>query len=246
MTTPSGFVAPRDGILVRRGFEDQLDAWLAAARATARPVDDAAVVGGRGAVRRLALPDGDHAYVRRYVHGGLAGSLLGDLYWQRPPRPLRELVATEAARRANVLAPEVLAAATLPVDPAGIFYRGVLVTRAIEGRRPLAAALREASDDAERSAWIACAVRAVRRLHAAGIHHPDLNVTNVLVTARPDDDAALIDFDRARVGARPVGKIATALARRRLSRSIAKLGLPALDRVGAAQALDAAGLGGVA
>ncbi len=80
--------------------------------------------------------------------------------------------------------------------------------------------------------------------HLAGIHHPDLNVANLLVGARPEDDAAVIDFDRARVCDGPVGALGVALARRRLSRSIAKLGLPGLDRAGAAAALDAAGLGG--
>jgi 3-deoxy-D-manno-octulosonic acid kinase len=191
----------------------------------------------------LTLRDGGDAFVRRYVHGGLLGALLGDRYWQRPSRPLRELLATEAARAAGVVAPEVLAAVVQPAAAGGLLYRGVLVTRALAGRRALADALRAATDDDGRRRWIACAVGAVRRLHAAGIRHPDLNVTNVLVGVRPEDDAALIDFDRARVGTGPVGAAGVALARRRLSRSIAKLGLPGLDRAGAAAALDAAGLG---
>lgn len=241
MTTPEGFVAVRDGALVRRGHEDELAAFLAAV-----PRDRQAVGGapGRGTTARIALRDGGTAFVRRYVHGGLLGTLLGDRYWQRPPRPLGELAATEAARAAGVVAPEVLAAVVLPAWPAGLLYRAVLVTRALEGRRSLADALRAATDDATRCAWLGCAVRAVRRLHAAGIHHPDLNVSNVLVAQRPGDDAALIDFDRARVGRGPVGTLGAALARRRLSRSIAKLGLPGLDRAGAAAALDAAGLRG--
>jgi 3-deoxy-D-manno-octulosonic acid kinase len=124
-----------------------------------------------------------------------------------------------------------------------VLYRGVLVTRALEGCRALGEALRAAASGEERDAWLRCAVRAVRRLHQAGIHHPDLNVANVLVTDRPDADAALIDFDRATVGAAPLGRLQTALACRRLSRSIAKLALPDLDRGGAAHALRAAGLG---
>jgi hypothetical protein len=268
VSTPSDFVALHAGVLVRRGFEDQVDGWLRVAAAHRASLDDrgparhaaaptptsgettrdrgaagdGAVVGGRGAVSRVALADGGHAFVRRYVHGGAVGTLLGDLYWQRPSRPLRELAATEAARRAGVIAPEVLAAAALPAGP--LLYRAVLVTRALDGRRALGSALRDAGDAAARRAWITCAVRAVRRLHRAGIHHPDLNVGNVLVGARPEDDAALIDFDRARVGDAPVGRLAAALARRRLARSIAKLGLPGLDRAGAARALDDAGLGG--
>jgi len=237
---PADFVRPRRGVAVRAGFEAEVDAWIAGAGA-----GDAseAVAGGRGATHVVALRDGGRAFVRRYRHGGLVGALLHDVYWQRPPRPCRELCATEAARRAGVIAPEVLAAVVQPVRGARCLYRGVLVTRGLDGRRALRDALLAAADDAERRAWIDCAVRTVRRLHGSGIHHPDLNVANVLVGARPDAAAALIDFDRARVGTGPVRGLARALARRRLSRSIAKLGLPGLDRVGAARALDAAGLG---
>jgi Lipopolysaccharide kinase (Kdo/WaaP) family len=238
---PAEFAELRHGIVVRRGYEAELAGWLEQAPAVA---DEAAVAGGRGATRVVALAAGGRAFVRRYVHGGLLGTLLRDLYWQRPPRPLRELVATEAARAAGVVAPEVLAAAALPGvgRSAGWLYRGLLVTRALEGRRALGEALRAASE-AERSAWIGCAVRAIRRLHAAGIHHPDLNVANVLVAAAADAPAALIDFDRASVRPRPLDALHTALACRRLARSIAKLALPGLDRAGAARALRAAGLG---
>lgn len=245
MRLPDEFVLVRDGIAVRRGFEAEVDGWLER-RSPSRELERGeGVTGGRGAASLVALRDGGRAFVRRYVHGGLLGALLGDLYWQRPPRPWRELVATEAARRAGVLAPEVLAAAVLAAGGAtpGPLYRGVLVTRAIEGRRSLRAALCAASSVAERASWIACAVRAIRQLHQAGIHHPDLNVANVLVADDPAQPAALIDFDRASVGAGALGPLRVALAVRRLSRSIAKLALPGLDRAGARRALRAAGLG---
>jgi len=239
---PAEFAELRAGIVVRRGYEAELAGWLEQAPGAA---SDGAVAGGRGATRVVALAEGGRAFVRRYVHGGLLGALLRDRYWQRPSRPLRELVATEAARAAGVVAPEVLAAAALPGAgrSASWLYRGLLVTRALEGRRALGEALRAAASEAERSAWIGCAVRAIRRLHAAGIHHPDLNVANVLVAAAADAPAALIDFDRARVRPRPLDALHVALACRRLSRSIAKLALPGLDRAGAARALRAAGLG---
>jgi len=240
MNLPPGFVRPRPGVAVRAGFESEVEEWLAAAAGSAGA---SGVRGGRGATAVVALRGGGRAYVRRYRHGGLLGALLRDVYWQRPPRPCGELRATEAARGAGVVAPEVLAAVVQPLRGAGCLYRGVLVTRALDGRQSLCEALSGAADDAQRRAWIACAVRAVRTLHGGGIHHPDLNVANVLVAGHPDEAAALIDFDRARVGVRPVGRLARALARRRLSRSIAKLGLPGLDRAGAARALDAAGLG---
>jgi hypothetical protein len=238
---PAEFTVPCAGIVLRRGYEGELAGWLARPASAAAGAGVVRVAGGRGATRVVALPDGGRAFVRRYLHGGLLGALLRDVYWQRPPRPWRELIATEAARAAGVVAPEVLAAAALPAA-GGVLYRGLLVTRALEGRRALGDALRAAASAAERDAWIACAVRAVRGLHAAGIHHPDLNVANVLVGEHAAA-AALIDFDRASVGAAPLGALRTALACRRLSRSIAKLALPGLDRAGAARALRAGGLG---
>lgn len=246
MNLPGEFVVVREHVAVRRGYEAELDGWLRAAYApppgrAARDVE-ARPASGRGTVAAVDLPGGGRAFVRRYVHGGLLRHLLRDVYWGRPPRPWRELVATEAARRAGIVAPEVLAAAALPLAGAGArLYRGVLVTRGLPGRRPLTLALRAASGAAERLEWIACATRAISDLHAAGIRHPDLNVGNVLVAAAPTVPAALIDFDRARVGTRPVGRVGRVLARRRLSRSIAKLGLAGLDRAGAARAIDAAG-----
>ncbi|MEW6270621.1 MAG: lipopolysaccharide kinase InaA family protein, partial [Thermodesulfobacteriota bacterium] len=137
MRLPAEFAVPRPGVAVRRGYEAQLERWLAAA-ADARAASDQhagrGVVGGRGSVRRLALDGGDEAYLRRYVHGGLLRGLLRDLYWQRPPRPWCELVATEAARRAGIAAPEVLAAAALPLARRpGLRYRALLVTRALPG-----------------------------------------------------------------------------------------------------------------
>jgi len=229
---PEGFEQPQPGVLVRRGFEADVRGWLERARETGAHERADHTEGGRGRIARVPLRDGAFAYVRRYRHGGLLGDLLGEAYFDRPPRPWRELAATEAARVSGVEAPEVLAAIAEPLGPAwlGVPYRGVLVTRSIEGRRSLAAALREAASPEERAAWIESAADTVRRLHAAGIHHPDLNVTNFLVGARPTEPVAVIDFDRATAGAGPVGALARRLAIRRLARSIAKLALPGLGR----------------
>lgn len=230
MRIPEGFRLTEAGSLVRAGYEAQLPGWTQRAR-DATGVE-AAPNGGRGGLARARLADGAHAFVRRYRHGGLLGELLGEAYFGRPPRPWRELVATEAARAAGVLAPEVLAAVVEPFGVAvfGVPYRGILVTRAIEGRRSLRDALTSASSPEERDAWIAAAVAAVRQLHARGVHHPDLNVTNLLVADAPTLPIAVIDFDRAVARARPVGWLRRRLARRRLARSIAKLALPGLSR----------------
>jgi hypothetical protein len=240
-----GFVALEGGLtLVRRGFESEVPGWLAIARGevdagrdlASRRTQATTASGGRGQTVAIELADGGWAFLRRYHHGGLLAPLLHDAYWQRPPRPWQELHATEAAREAGVVAPEVLAAAIFPLRKQPWLYRGVLVTRALEGRRSLGEALSAATTSAELERWIASAVETIRQLHRAGIHHPDLNVTNLLAGASPDVPVAVIDFDRASLGRRPVGSLGRWLARRRLARSIAKLGLPGVGS-GAARRL---------
>ena len=53
------------------------------------------------------------------------------------------------------------------------------------------------------------------------------------------EEPALIDFDGAVVGTAPVGRIGRSFARRRLARSIGKLGLAGFDRGRVATLLDA-------
>jgi 3-deoxy-D-manno-octulosonic acid kinase len=236
LTVPGGFVRA-DASLVRSGYETRLDEWTSAVLGVGGARET-----GRGSIGRIALPDG-HAIVKHYRHGGWLRGVLGDVYWQRPPRPWRELAATEAARAAGVLAPEVLAAVVAPLGtaaPLAWLYRGELVTREIPGRRSLGSALRGAADPAERRVWLAAAARAMRKLHRAGIRHPDLSVGNFLVGADPGAPIAIIDFDRAVALGRPVGAVGRWAARRRLARSVAKLGLPALDRTSVAAIVRAA------
>jgi tRNA A-37 threonylcarbamoyl transferase component Bud32 len=249
MTQLPDFVLVQAGAsrtLVRRGFEPELPGWLASDGAggsaaqpgptsgvDGTPAGKVSLDGGRGAVRTVELAAGGRAFVRRYRHGGLLRALLRDVYWQWPPRPWRELYATEAARRAGVTAPEVLAAAALPAFSRarrpGWLYRGVLVTRELDDRRSLRTALLAATSRGERQAWIEGAVAAIERLHDHGIRHPDLNATNLLVGNLPDAPVAIIDFDRAVARPASVGRLGRALAWRRLARSIGKLGLPGLD-----------------
>lgn len=238
MTAPAGYLVVGSD-LVRRGCEGMLAAWRAVA---ARPPRSPAAVATAGRGGAFALAEaGGRVWLKPYRHGGLLGGLLGDVYWDRPPRPVGELRATLAARAAGVVAPEVLAAIVLPLGgPAGaLLHRGLLVTRELGGRRSLAEALCAAAPDG-REALLAGAAAAIARLHGAGIRHRDLNATNLLVGAEPGD-VAVIDFDGAAVAAQPVGPIGRALARRRLSRSVAKLGLAGLDRHSTARLLRGGG-----
>jgi hypothetical protein len=231
-----GLARVAEGLWVRPGFEREAWAWRAALASPA-PLREPGTA-GRGGARALPLPGGGRAWLKPHRHGGLLRGLLGEIYWEHPERPLREAEATEAARRAGVTAPEVLAAIVDPLPPPlGRLYRGGLVTREIAGRRSLAEALRE-SPPGERGELVGRCWEVLRRLHARGIRHRDANATNFLVGA-VGEEPAIIDFDGAEVGDTPLGEAARLLARRRLARSVAKLGLPGLDRRAVAAILDA-------
>jgi 3-deoxy-D-manno-octulosonic acid kinase len=193
---------------------------LAAAAAT-RPEVEARR--GRGRVLVVPAPVGEGRWViRHYRRGGALASLLGDRYPRiGTPRPVRELRVGRVAAALGVPTPEHIAAA---VYPAGIWYRGDLVTRWVPGSRDLARILFGRSDfgdpvaeaPAEGGARgdtgpaasgaepaMAAAGRLVRRLHDAGVDHPDLNLKNVLIAGPPGDpDALVLDLDRARIRTR--------------------------------------------
>lgn len=153
------------------------------------------VPSGRGGAWRITLRGGKVVFVRKYLRGGFVRHFVRDLYLMRPPRPVRELEATELARAAGCRVPIVHAVA---VEETGPFYRGWIVTSAIEGATAYIDELARA-DEAGRRLLLSAAGSAIRDLHDAGIYHPDLNGQNLLIDA--DGEVAVIDFDRATVGA---------------------------------------------
>lgn len=174
----------------------------------------------------VALPDGRRLVVRALVHGGLLGGLLGRLFWGLN-RPLREFVATVRAGEKGIPVPTAVGARVERL-PAG-FYRGDVLSLEIAGCQDLGDLLRGAWDAWPR--WrrdraIRAAAAALRRMHDAGMYHPDLNLKNVLVRAEGDACAAFfVDLDRARF----YREITFRLRRKnlwRLGRSAEKLARP--------------------
>lgn len=157
------------------------------------------VTGGRGAGVRIDAPSGRFA-VRAGRRGGLPGRLLTTVYFGAEPRPFREArVSAELyARGAPVV--EVCAAAARWLAPG--MYRSWLVSRWVEDAETLWRwAQRERDADRRQRVYTALG-RAVRRLHAAGARHPDLNANNILVVApaaAQEPSIVLIDFDGARL-----------------------------------------------
>jgi hypothetical protein len=94
-------------------------------------VEEATGLQGRGQLRRVKLPNGDVALLRRYHHGGMFCRLSDGVFFTWPPRPFRELMITEELRRRGIPTAEVYGACVEPV--CGPLYRGWLATRAIPG-----------------------------------------------------------------------------------------------------------------
>jgi 3-deoxy-D-manno-octulosonic acid kinase len=171
-------------------------------------------LGGRGKALAIDTPAGP-AVLRRYLRGGMMRHVNRDRYWfggADTSRPFAEWRVTRRLHRAGLPVPEPLAAA---FERDGPFYRAALLTRRIPDARPLPeVATRLQPDD-----WARIGAT-LARFAEAGLRHPDINATNLLV----DDAGApwLLDFDRARVveGAFDAGPMLG-----RLQRSLAKLGI---------------------
>jgi len=204
---------------IRRDLVPLLGPWLLARRLHIPP-HATPIASGRGAAYRIGLPGGLRVVVRLYRRGGLLARLLHETYLGIHPRPLRELALTAEIRRRGVAAAEVLAARV----EGWIAYRGALVTAEVPAAATLVEALRAAPDIAARRALAAAAGRAVASLHAAGVFHADLNLTNLLVHPGNDGPSiVLLDFDRARLQATPLAARVRRRNLKRLARSLAKL-----------------------
>ncbi len=138
------------------------------------------------------LPKGapGRVFVRRSVRGGLIGALMRDVYLGAR-RPLRELRAAAAAREAGVAVAEILAVRATRV--CGPLHRFMVVSREV----PDAANLLDLAPRLffrEKRETILRLADELRRLHDAGIYHPDLTLKNIL---RNGSGIFLVDFDKA-------------------------------------------------
>jgi len=227
MTVPPGYTALGVGgrrALVRDDLVPRLGPWLLRVP-LAPPPGATPIGGGRGAAFRVDLGAGGAVVVRFGRRGGAVARCVRDRYLGLRPRPWRELAVSLAARRRGAPVPEVVAAC---VHGWGA-YRSAVVTGELPGVAPVVAALRAAERGAAREAVAAAAGSAVGRLHGAGVVHPDLNLGNILVGGAA---AAIVDLDRARIRARPLGSWVRRRSLRRLERSARKLD-PAGDVVDA-------------
>lgn len=206
---------------------------------------------GRAPMERIALPDGGAALIRSCRRGGPLGRLLGDKHLDGN-RFLREIAVSDALRRRGLPTPEIIAGIRREVFPgiyrAEIVVREIpdsldlaaalrawnkrddggtgVVPVGGTGKAPLPSEpphdrRARVAGTTPRAALLAAA-DLIRRLHDAGLYHPDLNARNILLC--PDGSAMIIDLDRAELlDELPVGDRIAILAR--LYRSLHKLGL---------------------
>ncbi len=156
---------------------------------------------GRG--ESLFVQAGDQAWVlRHYRRGGFIARLSAEHYvWTGAERnrAFREcrLLATLFDRGLPVPGP--IGACAWQTGTPGIFYQAALITRRIDGARPLASLVQMPDAATRHEALLNACGHMIRRFHDEGLDHVDLNARNILIDDR--DTPWLIDLDRCRLRA---------------------------------------------
>lgn len=181
---------------------------------------------GRGRTGTLELAGGRRVFLKKMLRGGLAGPL-----WRNRFPGTSRLVANlrlpldVASRGVPTPAPVAL----LIVSGPPLFYRAWIAFDVVDGARDLAACLRVRDGALDP---VPAAMRLVRDMHEQGLEHRDLNLGNILITARDGalPEAIVIDLDRARLHAGPLSTPLRLRSLRRLERSYEKLIGPFAER----------------
>ena len=149
--------------------------------------------GGRGGSCLIEI-DGRQAILRRYLRGGMVRKLLSDQYlWlgRTLTRPWCEWKILQRARKAGLPVPEPIAACACRT---GLWYRAALITAYLIDTEMLTQRLQR--EILETEYWYQLGFL-IKRLHAAGIRHADLNSNNILIDSQ--NRFYVIDFDKARI-----------------------------------------------
>jgi len=180
----------------------------------------ARAMAGRGVSYAVTLPDArTNVVVRHSRHGGVLAPITGDVFLT-PTRAPRELTTSLRLAEHRVPTPEVIAYALYPAGP--LLRRSDVVTREIPRSRDLAVALLGPVDALAKQAMLEATSVLLRAMTAAGAHHPDLNLKNVLLAPAGDGYLAhLLDVDRV-TWSQPGAAATTAANLARLTRSARK------------------------
>ena len=174
-------------------------------------IGQAAGEGGRGLAFKIDI-HGQPVVMRHYQRGGMMARFNRQLYFglnATYSRSYEEFDLMTRLANSGVLVPRPLAAMAQRV--AGVCFKLALMTRYLDHQGSLATVQSQA-------AWFN-AGRAIAQLHYLGVWHADLNVHNILIDR--EDQAWIIDFDRARENIRQNYRFLGNLAR--LRRSVNKV-----------------------
>jgi len=126
----------------------------------------------------------DRMIIKHYEHGGLFRKITRDILLGNS-RPFRELVILETAFQKGIPVPEALAARVDRIF--GPFYKGEITykeiphsTNLLEYLKRLNRRPKEEKISAKRKI-INSLAEAIKKMHASGIYHADLNIRNVLI-----------------------------------------------------------------
>ena len=162
--------------------------WEAAGRVAGRAEGRGRVVFVRGGLHDEVFA------LRHYRRGGQIGRFIEDTYlWLglAQTRAWREFALTCELFAKGLPVPRPIAA---HVERYGLAYTADLLTLRIPTAEPLADVLRAGAMPPAH--WTLLG-KTIRRFHAAGVRHDDINARNILRDAR--HTFHLIDFDRARL-----------------------------------------------
>ena len=186
LATERGFILYEDALAGHAG-----EAWFSAQHWARQRRLRGGAGGGRGKTWIITGADGDWV-LRHYRRGGWAAMLSTDYYaWTglERSRPWREWRLLYSLYKEGLPVPQPLAA---QVRRYGFLYRGDLITRRILDSHSLASRLQ--TSGIEGLPWRAIGI-CLRRFHAAGVQHGDLNAHNILLDDR--ERVFLIDFDKS-------------------------------------------------
>ena len=211
---PRTLIADRREIdaMRRAGFDDprRWAAWLA----------QGGEVAGRGGAARLETPSGLPVLLKKLRRGGLTKPLWNDRFWGS--RRILDNISLPLEARQRGVSTALPVALLLLEGPRGLF-QGWLAVEEITHARDLGSRIRSGNPLTPHE--FAVTMRAVRRMHDAGIEHRDLNLGNLLLRSQEagPPEAWVVDLDAARLHDGPLPPHLRRRSLRRLQRSFLKL-----------------------
>jgi 3-deoxy-D-manno-octulosonic acid kinase len=216
VTSLDGFsrIVVADGELwLGEGFEGAAEEFGLRERSRWDALIAAGVAGGRGKIAFVER-SGRYVALKQLRRGGLAGPIWRQRFLTRG-RLTENLSIPKLARERGVATPAALALLVVPGPPG--LWRGWLAIETVPAARDMRQRVLELAPTPAEWAEALCAAR---KLHDAGIEHPDLNLGNLLIDERGRGWVVDLDGCTVHVAALDVDRRIDAI--RRIERSYLK------------------------